>query len=586
MKKIFLPLLLLCGLPYFLTAQSFTKVTTGSIVNTPSDSRSVNWIDFNNDGWQDLMITNGPQAGANNMLYKNNEDGSFTEITGDPIVTDNKPSDGATWADQDNDGFIDCFVVNWYNVSNLFYTNNGNETFTYHDDLFQDGGFSETASWGDYDNDGLVDLYVTNSEGNKKNFLYHNDGGGVFTKVVAGSIVNDAYYSRSINWIDYDNDNDQDVFVTNEENQHENLYNNDGEGNFTPVTGINLLLDGGNTMSSSWGDYDNDGDFDVFLANNQGYSSLFRNDGNDTFTKMTADIVGNTFSQSFGSNWGDVNNDGYLDLYVTNSFGSGPHQNFLFMNNGDGSFTRNTTSPVVQEQGWSYGCAFGDYDNDGFLDLAVANCYNASQSNSLFHNDGNSNNWLAIGCTGVVSNQAAIGTKVKIKVFINGQPTWLLREISAQSGYCGQNMLTVHFGIGTATNVDTVRIEWPSGIVDIYEDINVNQQIFALEGQQITGTKEPVLPVLTTLSNYPNPFTDSTSFEFELKKEAAIELAVFDLKGKKLAKISSGRYNSGIHNIAWNGELSNGQHIPPGVYVLTLIVNKEVLSKKLTCVGE
>jgi hypothetical protein len=586
MKKKFLPLLLLCGLPCLLSAQSFTKVTTGSIVNTPSDSRSVNWIDFNNDGWHDLMITNGPQAGANNMLYKNNGDGTFTEITGDPIVTDNKPSDGATWADQDNDGFIDCFVVNWYNVSNLFYTNNGDETFTYHNDLFQDGGFSETASWGDYDNDGLVDLYVTNSEGNKKNFLYHNDGGGVFTKVVAGSIVNDAYYSRSINWIDYDNDNDQDVFVSNEENQHENLYNNDGEGNFTPVTAINLLQDGGNTMSSSWGDYDNDGDFDVFLANNQGYCSLFRNDGNDSFTKMTTDIVGNTFSQSFGSNWGDVNNDGFLDLYVTNSFGSGPHQNFLFMNNGDGSFTRNTTSPAVQEQGWSYGCAFGDYDNDGFLDLAVANCYNASQSNSLFHNDGNSNNWLAIGCTGVVSNQSAIGTKVKIKVFINGQPTWLLREISAQSGYCGQNMLTVHFGIGTATNVDSVRIEWPSGILDIYEDINVNQRIFALEGQQITGTKEPVMPVLTTLSNYPNPFSDSTLFEFELKKEAAIELAVFDLKGNKLAKISSGRYNSGIHNIAWNGELSNGQHLPPGVYVISLIVNKEVISKKLTCFGK
>lgn len=583
-KYILLPILFLF-LQKNMFAQSFTKITSGSIVNTPSDSRSVNWIDFNNDGWIDLMITNGPQGGANNMLYKNNGDGSFIEINGDPIVSDGKPSDGATWADQDNDGFIDCFVVNWYNVNNLFYTNAGDETFIYHPELFQDGGYSETASWGDYDNNGLVDLYVTNSEGSKKNFLYHNDGNNNFTKILTGAIVNDQFFSRCINWIDYDNDNDQDIFVTNENNQNENLYNNDGLGNFSVVSLPDLVQDGGNTMSSSWADFDNDGDFDVFLANNEGFSSLFRNDGENSFTKLDSDIVCNTYGQSFGCNWGDVNNDGFLDLYVTNSFGTGSHQNFLFMNNGDMTFTRNTSSVIATDQGWSYGCAFGDYDNDGFLDLAVANCFNANQSNSLYHNDGNTNHWLEVNCEGTVSNQSSIGTKVRIKANINGQNTWLLREISAQSGYCGQNMLTAHFGIGTATVVDSVLIEWPSGIVDVYQQISSNQLIKAIEGQNLNSIRDIVTPAVSYLNNFPNPFNDTMTVEFELLENAKVELAIYDLKGQKIARLSNGHLKRGKHIIDWKRSVKPGFLTQSGLYLLVLKANNEVISRKLTCVG-
>ncbi|MBP8917310.1 MAG: VCBS repeat-containing protein, partial [Chitinophagales bacterium] len=287
-----------------INAQYFTKITEGDIVNTLSDSRSCNWIDFNNDGWQDVQITNGKYPGENNLLYINNGDGTFETIVSGAIVSDLKPSDGATWADHDNDGDIDCFVVNWYGTDNLFYDNNGDETFTQVTvgTIVEDNGYSETASWGDFNNDSYLDIYVSNSGGTKKNYLYKNNGNGTFLKITEGDMVNDNDSTRSVNWVDYDMDGDADIFVTSEAYQHERLYRNNGDETFTSITDNALVTDGGSTMSSSWGDIDNDGDLDVFLANDQGNDALFRNDGDNVFTKLSSDIVCNNGGNSFGSN--------------------------------------------------------------------------------------------------------------------------------------------------------------------------------------------------------------------------------------------------------------------------------------------
>jgi enediyne biosynthesis protein E4 len=255
MKKLYIfTLFILINLVVSNGQTPFTRISDAVFTQTLGDWRSVNWIDYNNDGWLDLFISQGPRGGANNKLYKNNKNGTFTAIANDPIVSDNAPSDGATWGDMDNDGDIDCFVVNWYGISNLFYLNNGNGSFTQTTtgNFVTDGGYSETASWGDYDNDGFLDLYVANSEGNKRNFLYHNEKNGTFSKITSGSPVTDAFLSRSVNWTDYDNDGDLDLFVTNEENQNDNLYRNDGGGVFTKITNVPIVLDGGSTMSSSW----------------------------------------------------------------------------------------------------------------------------------------------------------------------------------------------------------------------------------------------------------------------------------------------------------------------------------------------
>lgn len=521
--------------------QSFTKVTIGPLVNTPGDSRSVNWVDVNNDGYPDCMITNGLAGGQNNMLYINTTSGGFTAVTADSIVLDGRPSDGATWADADNDGDADCFVANWYNTNNLYYTNDGAGNFTRINSGSQvnDAGYSETAAWGDYDNDGLVDLYVTNSATPLLNFLYKNTGAGGFIKIMTGPMATDAYPSRCVNWTDMDLDGDVDLFITNENGQNENIYRNDGMGMFTAITAGPLLTQGAHTMSGSWGDYDNDGDLDVFLANDLSNNSLFRNDGNFSFTKITGDTVSKEPGHSMSSAWSDVDNDGDLDLFVTNAYGTlVKRTGFFYLNNGNGSFSRISNNAVTADSAWTYGCAFGDYDNDGFEDLAVATCRfeGVDYPDFLYHNNGNANQWITIKLQGTVSNRSAIGAKIKLKATLNGSPVWQLREISAQNAYCSQNDIRAHFGLGNATQVDSVKIEWPSGILQYSTGLAANQFMTIVEALPVVGFQKQSTGQLS-LKVFPNPATRQVVIESEAGFSAGDKLIIYSEGGGKRAEI-------------------------------------------------
>lgn len=485
-------LLLIVGVVtfHFSYAQYFTKVENNPISSTPGDSRSVNWVDVNNDGFIDCFISNGPRGGQNNSLFINNGKGNFTTVINDSIVMDHCPSDGATFADIDNDGDLDAFVVNWYNVNNLFYLNDGKGNFKRitSGDFVNNRGYSETAAFGDYDKDGYVDLYVTNSEGRKNNFLYKNDRKGSFQKIINGDLVSDTAYSRCANWCDIDNDGDLDLFVTNENKQNENLYHNDGKGSFTKLTEGPLLNDGGNTTSASWADMDNDGDLDVFLTNDGGDNSLFKNNGNLNFTKIITDTVATTPAHSFSSAWSDIDNDGDVDLIVTNSFhGKSRLVNYLYINKGDGSFSRNTSDIVATDSAWSYGCAFGDYDNDGFEDLAVTTCRfgKTDDVDLLYHNKGNQNHWITIKLKGTKSNRSAIGAKVYVKAMINGKSVWQMREVSAQNGYCSQNDLRVHFGLEQTTNIEEIKIVWPLGLTQVFKNEKADRFLEITEGLEL-----------------------------------------------------------------------------------------------------
>lgn len=562
----------------FATAQQFTKVTAGPLVNTAGDSRSVNWVDVNNDGFIDCMITNGPSGGQDNTLYLNNGAGNFTAVINDSIVSDGQPSDGATLADCDNDGDADCFVVNWYNVNKMFYLNNGNGSFTKIDTgiMVNEGGYSETASWGDYDKDGLLDLYVTNSAGAKKNFLYHNAGGNYFTKITTGAVVNDTYASRSVNWTDIDMDGDLDIFVSNETSQSENIYRNDGNGVFTKLSTGPLLTNAGNTMSSSWGDYDNDGDLDVFLCNDLSANALFRNNGNFSFTKITNDTVAKGTAHSFSSAWSDVDNDGDLDLFVTNAFTNGMKQTGMLYLNNSGSFTRVQDAPTT-DSAWTYGCAFGDYDNDGFEDLAVATCRynNVDPPDFLYHNNGNGNHWLTLRLTGTVSNRSAIGAKVWLKATINNNPVWQFREISAQSSYCGENDLRVHFGLGNATVADSVKIEWPLGIKEYFTSLPADHFLDAIEGSGINAISNRKGSA-QGFQLFPNPAEENITLapvEESFSKGDIITLS--DASGKIIMadKISS---QSAVHKINLRA-----YSLRAGVYFISLQHNGEKFTQKI-----
>lgn len=521
----------------FVQAQQFQKVLEGPLVTTLSGSRSCNFLDFNGDHFQDILITNGKTGGEDNMLYLNDGLGNFS-LFEDTMIHDGTPSDGATCADYNNDGFIDVYVANWYNVDNLLYENENGSAFNQigSGTIATDNGYSETASWGDYDKDGFVDLYVTNSSGLKKNFLYRNLGDGSFEKILTGAPVTDAYLSRCVNWIDYDGDGDQDIFVTNESNTKNNLYRNDGLGVFTKIITGPLVEDNLSSMSSSWADYDNDGDFDVFIANHEQTSQLFNNDGFGNFT-LTPGIWDLEVGCSFSSSFGDYDNDGFLDLFITNGFCAPNLANFLYRNLGDGTFDKITTEEPVYDLGSSYGCAWGDIENDGFLDLVVANWQQEAQENNLYKNLGNSNGWLEIELEGVISNKSAIGTVVRCVATINGQTVVQLREISAQSGYCSQNSLVAHFGLGDATQIDYLEIFWPSGIEQAFVNLQLNTFYSVIEGIGIgaLGTEEQAGDQRQMLA-FPNPTDDQIKVQIPCFVGEEIAVSFMNDQGKILVE--------------------------------------------------
>jgi len=211
---------------------------------------------------------------------------------------------------------------------------------------------------------------------------------------------------------------------------------------------------------------------------------LYHNNGDGTFTRISNDIVANDAGNAFGCAWGDYDNDGWLDLYVGNEGGPGfapPVVNFLYHNNGDGTFTKVTTGSPVNEYSDSWGVTWADYDNDGWLDLFASR--GDGRGNYLYRNNGNNNSWLTVKLIGTVSNRSAIGAKVRAKATIGGVSRWQLRQITGGSGSNGHNELQANFGLGDATNVELVRIEWPSGIAQTLTNVAPKQFLAVVEHQ-------------------------------------------------------------------------------------------------------
>lgn len=519
-------------------SQQFEQTSIPDLTDTPSASRSANFIDVNNDGWDDIFITNGPFSGQNNMLYINNKDGSFTTITTDPIVTDNDRSDGASFADADNDGDLDAFVVtygaNGNGRKNYFYRNNGDGSFTYEPAIAMGIPltYSEMANWIDVNNDQNLDLYYTNSLQNLANGYFENLGDGSFQAIANLSITSENLPSRSIDWVDYDGDGDSDLFITNEENEKNSLFRNDGANNFTQITNLAIVQDTRNSAGSSWADIDNDGDFDLFIANwgNSGQANQLFINNNGSFSEDTNSVIASALTSSFGSSFGDVDNDGDLDLFVCNAFLNGQNTNFLYMNDGNGNFTLDVASDLANYQGWTFGAAFGDYNNDGWLDVLMANTFNENEVNALFQNTGSGNNWIKLNLIGTVSNNSAVGAKIRLRSTINGNEVWQTRHIAAASGYCSQNSYAVHFGIGDATVIDEIEVTWPSGLIENYADANVNRIYTAIEGD---GTLGNIDIGGLNIAIFPNPVKDVITFSGDIwTQHESLQFQVYTTDGK------------------------------------------------------
>ncbi|MCG8607254.1 CRTAC1 family protein, partial [bacterium] len=468
---------------------TFTKITTGAVVIDTMNAGSGNWVDYDNDGDLDLFVAN---VSDNNALYQNDGTGSFARITSGVIVNDGAGS--SNWGDFDNDGDLDLFVAS---LPNRLYRNNGDGTFTRitAGEIVEESESTGLASWVDYDHDGDLDLFAIRTtqvlEGGAS-FLYQNNGDGSFTKITESVIVNDGGGEAAL-WADYDNDGDLDLFVTvasldSRVSSNNRLYQNDGAGSFTRITTGEIVNGEAVSVGGSWGDYDNDGDLDLFVMNAEDSerNSLYQNNGNGTFFQIeSGPIVEQSGQRSRGSSWADYDNDGDLDLFITNSLGN----HVLYQNDGQGLFTELTDSELAADMNGNMP-TWGDYDNDGDLDLFVARF----GTSLLYENNGSNHNWIKIKCIGTLSNRSAIGARVRAKATLNGKAVQQVREISGRDG----NSPEADFGLADASSVDSLVIRWPSGTLQVLTDVAVNQFLTVSE---ILPPRLEHTPVSTAESN-------------------------------------------------------------------------------------
>ena len=532
-----------------LNAVTFTDVTSEAGIHfqhssgtrsslLPEDMGSgAGFADIDNDGDIDLYVVNipgpftqggGSGTGNTNVLYRNNGDGTFTDITRTAGVGHRGYGMGCVFADYDADGDLDLYLTNY--GANVLYRNDGDGIFT---DVTEVAGvgcefWSTGAAFADIDGDTDLDLYVCNyitydlvqleemqaeslQSGKpvpsalnphvcepQDNVFYRNNGDGTFTDAtIEAGIAAEGGRSMQAIFSDFDGDNDLDLYVANDTSENY-VYRNNGDGTFADVSAESWAADFRGSMGLTAGDYDADGDIDLFMSHwideeNALYRNLFKEDEiaehirfvDESYTAMLAEesikLIG------WGTALFDYDNDGDLDIFVTN--GSTfqelerpevliPQPDALFRNDGDGVFTDVSESTGIASLPIRVGrgATFGDYDNDGDVDIFIVNNYARS---TLLRNNGDRsiltgrNNWLHVKLIGTGGNRDAIGAKIQVKTADQTQ----IREIYAGDSYMSFSSLVAEFGVGSAKRIETLQITWQNGKTQTRHNIPVNQRI-------------------------------------------------------------------------------------------------------------
>jgi len=559
----------------------FTDVTRDAGIRQFS---KVAWGDYDNDGWEDLLLDG-------NGLYRNSGDGTFTNVTADVGIGQGNNSSGGCWGDFDNDGWLDFYGISHdMNGNDRLYHNNGDGTFTFANDLFSlynGRDPTEACGWGDANNDGLLEIYIANSEqwidDNHQNYFpdffwtYMDDFGAFIEQTSVTGIQEERRYGRGVAWCDFNNDGWMDIYVSNYR-LHPNFFLvNQGNMQFVNeayvrrVEGSGRQGRYGHTIGSSWADFDNDGDFDLFVGNLAhprflAFSDkcmLYRNNGepNWNFTDVR-DSAGIAYDETASSPaWGDYDNDGWQDLFITSVYEG--RQPYLYHNDGNGKFTNTNYPAGFHTNAYnSWGAAWCDYDHDGDLDLAVG-----GNHGGLFQNDARAASWLQLTLKGTTSNKFAFGAKAR--VYDGGMAQLRQVEGGMGTGAC-QNMMTLHFGLGAVGNemVDSMVVEWLGGESQTFYDIPTNQRYSVVQGEGIRSVEDDFglrIVAFGLQSAFPNPFNSSITIEYGLPSSSSSSLTVYDLNGRLVTTLVSGVQTAGSHKVAWDGGAA-----PAGEYIVKL----------------
>ena len=347
------------------------RSTGGEIVGAVTNALSLTSVAVSAAGEYLAVVSDASGLSSTSRVATLSIDPAFTKITRGNIVTDRGLFGGSSWADYDDDGFLDLLVSNFGGGGNSLYRNNRDGTFSgiSASPIGTDPEHTIRCAWGDYDNDGFLDVVALNGAASYSdaNALYHNHGDGTFSRMAAGTVGELASARGNCHggaWGDFDNDGLLDQLVV-DWNRKVVLYRNNPDGRFTKVLGDPLVNVGAQSTGCAWGDFDNDGWSDVFVSGFGGANFLFRNDGRGAFTGITGRVPASDAKPSDGLAWGDYDNDGFMDLFVTNPDRGG---NRLYRNQGDGTFEKVASGAIVTDRAESLGCGWGDYDNDGFLE--------------------------------------------------------------------------------------------------------------------------------------------------------------------------------------------------------------------------
>jgi len=565
MKKITSIIILLFLLISFkISAQTYVDVTSHYNIHhtfgQDAFGGGVSFYDFDQDGWDDISLAT--QVGDSVVFYKNTGTG-FQEVYFEGIHHAGHVKQ-ILWCDYDNDGDQDLYLSG-RSYANYIYINDG--TFHFSPYLIPptepfETGDTYGAAFGDYDLDGDLDLFICNRIGSipLPNQLFLNNGDGTMTDITSSFIFDTTYQlTFCASWIDYNNDLLPDLYTAEDRFFVNKIYTNLGNGILADDCdgcGAEIIID---AMSVCPGDYDNDGDLDIYISNTEAGNVLLQNQGDGTFTDvaMASGVAYNRVG--WGATFFDYDHDLDLDLYVSGSTNGTTMANKLYENLDLTNFSE-ANAGFIGDSTRSFSHAIGDINNDGYYDIVVLNI--DPDSSQLWQSSGGENNWLKVDLEGTVSNRDGIGTW--IEAWSDGLSQ--VKYTTCGVGYLAQNSSSEIFGFGSFDQVDSIIVKWTSGIIDKFFDVPVNQVLSIVEGSTTSTTVHDIEGIQVSI--FPNPASKYIVISFDESPGEDMSYQICDMNGTRVRVLGQ------LNHRDLNTSIGIGD-LPAGQYILTILSPKK-----------